>query len=119
MKARGLITSPAFILLKAADHFAQPTTAVNQLWQTDFTYLRVVGWGWFYLSTVLDDFSRYILAWQLCTTMTAADVTETLRLALNAAGLNSTTVQQRPGCSAITDRPTCRPNWALGWISTA
>jgi putative transposase len=53
-------------------------------WQTDFTYLRVVGWGWFYLSTVLDDFSRYILAWKLCTTMTAADVTETLRLALNA-----------------------------------
>jgi putative transposase len=96
LKARGLITSPAFILLKAADRFAQPTTAVNQLWQTDFTYLRVVSWGWFYLSTVLDDFSRYILAWKLCATMTAADVTETLRLALNAAGLNRATVQQRP-----------------------
>jgi putative transposase len=96
LKARRLITSPAFILLKAADHFAHPTTAVNELWQTDFTYLRVVGWGWFYLSTVLDDFSRYILAWKLCTTMTAADVTETLRLALTAAGLNSATVQQRP-----------------------
>jgi integrase-like protein len=60
LKAHWLITSPAFILLKAADLFAQPTTAPNQLWQTDFTYLRVVGWGWFYLSTVLDDFSRYI-----------------------------------------------------------
>jgi putative transposase len=96
LKAHGLITSPAFILLQAADRFAQPTTAINQLWQTDFTYLRVVGWGWFYLSTVLDDFSRYILAWKLCTTMTAADVTETLRLALNAAGLNRATVQQRP-----------------------
>jgi transposase InsO family protein len=96
LKARGLITSPAFILLKAADHFAQPTTAINQLWQTDFTYLRVIGWGWFYLSTVLDDFSRYILAWKLCTTMTAADVTETLRLALHAAGLNQVTVRQRP-----------------------
>jgi putative transposase len=96
LKAQGLITSPAFILLKAADRFAQPTTAINQLWQTDFTYLRVVGWGWFYLSTVLDDFSRYILAWKLCTTMTAADVTETLRLALNTAGLNRATVQRRP-----------------------
>ena len=96
LKARDLITSPAFILLKAADHFAQPTTAPNQLWQTDFTYLRVIGWGWFYLSTVLDDFSRYILAWKLCTTMTATDVTETLRLALNAAGLNHATVQHRP-----------------------
>ena len=63
LKAHDLITSPAFILMKAADRFAHPTTAPNQLWQTDFTYLRVIGWGWFYLSTVLDDFSRYILAW--------------------------------------------------------
>jgi putative transposase len=61
LKAHDLITSPAFILMKAADTFAHPTTAPNQLWQTDFTYLRVIGWGWFYLSTVLDDFSRYIL----------------------------------------------------------
>jgi putative transposase len=28
--------------------------------------LKVIGWGWFYLSTVLDDYSRYILAWKLC-----------------------------------------------------
>jgi len=43
LKAHDLITSPAFILMKAADTFAQPTTAPNQLWQTDFTYLRVIG----------------------------------------------------------------------------
>src|SRR5262245_23349398 len=53
LKDHGLITSPAFILMKAADRFANPTTAPNQLWQTDFTYLKVIGWGWFYLSTVL------------------------------------------------------------------
>ena len=96
LKAHDLITSPAFILMKAADHFAQPTTAPNQLWQTDFTYLRVIGWGWFYLSTVLDDFSRYILAWKLCTTMTATDVADTLRMALDAAGLERVGVQHRP-----------------------
>ena len=50
LKAHDLITSPAFILMKAADQFANPTTAPNQLWQTDFTYLKVIGWGWFYLS---------------------------------------------------------------------
>ena len=96
LKARDLITSPAFILMQAADRFSQPTTAINQLWQTDFTYLKVVGWGWYYLSTVLDDYSRYIVAWKLCTSMTARDVSETLERALEAAGLDRRPAEQRP-----------------------
>ena len=48
----------------------------------------MTGWGWFYLSTILDDFSRYIIAWKLCTTMKAEDVTDTLKLALQASGLD-------------------------------
>ena len=96
LKAHDLITSPAFILMKAADTFAHPTTAPNQLWQTDFTYLRVIGWGWFYLSTVLDDFSRYILAWKLCTSMTATDVSDTLAMALRSSGLQRARVRHRP-----------------------
>ena len=56
LKAQDLITSPAFMVLQAADRFPHPTTAPNQLWQTDFTYLKVIGWGWYYLSTVLDDY---------------------------------------------------------------
>jgi putative transposase len=66
LKALDLIASPAFIVMKAAEEFADKTTAPNQLWQTDFTYLKVIGWGWFYLSSVLDDFSRYIIASKLC-----------------------------------------------------
>jgi putative transposase len=96
LKAHDLITSPAFIVMKAADEFKDKTTAPNELWQTDFTYLKVTGWGWFYLSTVLDDFSRYIVAWKLCTTMTAGDVTETLDLALQAAGLDQANIVHRP-----------------------
>jgi transposase InsO family protein len=96
LRAEGLITSPAFIVIKAADRFANPTTAVKQLWQTDFTYLKVTGWGWYYLSTMLDDFSRYIVAFKLCTTMTAADVTATLGLALQASGLDCLPVDRRP-----------------------
>jgi putative transposase len=96
LKAHDLITSPAFIVVKAADEFKDKTTAPNQLWQTDFTYLKVTGWGWFYLSTVLDDFSRYIIAWKLCATMKADDVTATLSLALEASGLDQATVLHRP-----------------------
>ena len=87
---------PGLYPMKAADRFADPTTAPNQLWQTDFTYLKVIGWGWFYLSTVLDDFSRYILAWKLCTTMAASDVSDTLQVALQASGLDQVKVLHRP-----------------------
>jgi putative transposase len=96
LKAQDLVTSPAFVVIKAADEFRDKTTAPNQLWQTDFTYLKVIGWGWFYLSTILDDFSRYIIAWKLCATMKAGDVTDTLELALRASGCNSARVAQRP-----------------------
>jgi putative transposase len=96
LKAHDLITSPAFVVLKAADEFGDKTTAPNQLWQTDFTYLKVIGWGWFYLSTILDDFSRYIIAWKLCTTMKATDVTDTLGMALEASGLDQVNLAHRP-----------------------
>jgi len=96
LKALDLITSPAFVVIKAADEFKDKTTAPNQMWQTDFTYLKVIGWGWFYLSTILDDFSRYIIAWKLCTGMAASDVQDTLNLALEASGLDHAKIMHRP-----------------------
>jgi transposase InsO family protein len=94
LKAHDLITSPAFVVIKAADAFKDKTTAPNQLWQSDFTYLKVIGWGWFYLSTILDDYARYIIACKLCTSMRSDDVTETLKLALEAPGCDSATGQR-------------------------
>ena len=96
LKALDLITSPAFIVIKAASEFTDKTTAINQLWQTDFTYLKVIGWGWFYLSTILDDYSRYIISWKLCTNMRTEDVTDTLDLALAASGCGQVHVAHKP-----------------------
>ena len=96
LKEQDLIASPAFVVIKAAEEFKDKTTAINQLWQTDFTYLKVIGWGWFYLSTILDDYSRYIISWKLCTTMKAGDVTDTLELALAASGCDQATVLHKP-----------------------
>lgn len=96
LKSYDLITSPAYVVLSAADEFHDKTTRPNQLWQTDFTYLKVIGWGWFYLSTILDDYSCYIIAWKLCTTMQSGDVTDTLDLALQASGCDQATVLHKP-----------------------
>ena len=71
---RGVTCTVALIVIKAANEFHDKTVAPNEMWQTDFTYLKIIGWGWHYLSTILDHFSRYIIAWKLCTTMKAQDV---------------------------------------------
>ena len=96
LKAQGLITSPAYIVMKAANEFKDKTTAPNQMWQTDFTYFKIIGWGWFYLSTILDDFSRYIVAWKLCDGMKYEDVAETVKLALEASGQDKAPKHKRP-----------------------
>ena len=80
----------------AAKSFRHPTRRPNELWQTDFTYLQVVGWGWYYLSTVLDDYARYIIAWMLRMSMLAADVKETLDLARAKTGIDRVRVVHRP-----------------------
>ena len=96
LKAYDLITSPAFVVLSAVKTFAHPTHRPNELWQTDFTYLHVVGWGWYYLSMVLDDYSRYILAWTLRLTMQATDVMETLDLVRASIGPGRPSTASRP-----------------------
>jgi len=96
LKAHDLITSPAYILMEAADKFQHPTSRVNEIWQTDFTYCKIIGWGWYFLSTVLDDFSRFIIAWRLCTTMSTRDVSDTLDDALRFTGLDQVKVRHKP-----------------------
>ena len=96
LKSYDLITSPAYILMSASDSFRNPTSHVNELWQTDFTYFRVVGWGWYFMSTILDDYSRYIITWKLFKTMAADDVKETLDEAIRATGVEHVKVNHKP-----------------------
>ncbi len=96
LKSYDLITSPAYILMSAGNAFTNPTKQVNEMWQTDFTYFKVVGWGWYYLSSILDDFSRFIIAWELCTTMAAGDVQSTLNKAIAFTGVDRVKVKHRP-----------------------
>ncbi len=89
LKRRGLITSPAHILMRADKEFKDKTIRVNQMWQTDFTYFKIIGWGWYYLSTVLDDYSRYIVSWELCEHMKSEDAKRTIKTALQHTRLKN------------------------------
>ena len=96
LKAHDLVTRPARVVIKAADAFKDKTVRPNPLWQTDFTYLKVMGWGWLYRPTLLDEDSRYLIAWKRWTTMKAEDITATLELALEASGCERATVVHKP-----------------------
>ena len=89
LRKRGLITSPAWIVMQAADEFKDKTSRINQQWQTDFTYFKIIGWGWYYLTTVMDDYSRYIITWELCTNMESSDAKRVLGKALTKTGLET------------------------------
>jgi transposase InsO family protein len=105
LKARGLVSSPAYRIISAGEKFEHPTRRTNELWQTDFTYFRIINWGWYYLLSVLDDYSRYIIAWKLCTTMKTDDVKTVLEIALAVTGVTNVRVYNRP--RLLSDNGSC------------
>ncbi len=111
LKAHDLITSPAYVVIKAADAFHMKTTRPNEMWQTDFTYFKIIGWGWMYLSTVLDDFSRYIIPWKLCTNMRAEDVADNCTSPSRPRAVTAPRCCTNPDCSATTAPATSPANW--------
>lgn len=96
LKKYDLVPSPNYIVMSAADQFQHPTTRINEMWQTDFTYFKIISWGWYYLGSILDDHSRYIIAWKLFTSMATTDVKELLDLAVAKTGIEHVAVRHRP-----------------------
>lgn len=80
--------------LPAAKEYHRKTTGPHQLWATDASYFRVVSWGYYYLVTVMDDFSRFILAWKLQQDMTATSFIEVVQDAVDATGMTATPVEE-------------------------
>ena len=117
LKSLDLVTSTAFIAIKAADEFRDKTTEINQLWQTDFTYLKGIGWGWMYLSTILDDYSRDMIAWKPCTTMKTGNANDTLTLALQASGCDQAHVMNKPRRYRTTGQVTSLASSLNGWVT--
>lgn len=102
LKSEGLIQQDQQKTFPAGAEYRVKTTRPNQQWQTDATYLLVKNWGWYYLISVLDDFSRRILAWRLQSAMTAGDFSDVVEAAWEAAGLHSLPAAERP--RLVTDR---------------
>ena len=94
LKREGLVKSPE-MKLAAAKEYHTKTTRPHQMWATDASYFRVVGWGYYYLVTVMDDYSRFILAWKLQKDMSSDSLIEVVQEAVDATGMTDVPVEDR------------------------
>ena len=81
--------------LAASKEYQHKTTGPHQLWATDASYFRVVGWGYYYLVTVMDDYSRFILAWKVQRDMTANSLIEVVQEAVDSTGMTDVPLEDR------------------------
>lgn len=79
----------------AASEYHNKTKRPHQMWATDASYFRVVGWGYYYLVTVMDDYSRFILGWKLQKDMSANSLIEVVQEAVDATGMTDVPVEDR------------------------
>jgi putative transposase len=95
LKRHGLIQEVELKGFPAGKEYRVKTTRVNEQWQSDASYFFVVGWGWYYLISVLDDYSRYILAWDLKRDMTAGSMSEIVQQAVEWTEMERVPVEDR------------------------
>jgi len=95
LKREGLIKPAEVVGFKAGKEYHRKTKAPNELWATDCAHLKVVDWGWYYLVTVIDDYSRFILAWELKSDMAAESLIDVVQQAVDLTGMTSVAVEDR------------------------
>jgi transposase InsO family protein len=94
LRREGLVKRPE-VQLVAGKEYHTKTTRPHQMWATDASYFRVVGWGYYYLVTVMDDYSRFIQAWKLQKDMSANSLIEVVQEAVDATGMTDVPVEDR------------------------
>ena len=81
--------------LLAGKEYQRKTSGPHQMWATDASYFPVVSWGYYYMVTVMDDYSRSILAWKLQLDMTSDSLIQVVQLAIDATGMTEVPVAER------------------------
>jgi len=125
LRREGLVKRLEVQLVVGKEYHAK-TTGPHQMWATDASYFRVVGWGYYYLVTVMDGHSRFILTWKLQRDMAADSLIEVIPEAVDATGMAEVPVEDRtkllsdngPGYVSMAFLGTTCTWWASGtsWL---
>lgn len=92
LKAHGLLLPRAAEQAPAAKEWRHKTTRINQIWQSDATRFFVPDWGHWWLVSVLDDYSRRILAWEVVPDVQTPSLAGVIQAAVEATGLEQAPV---------------------------
>ena len=95
LKRHGLVREVKLQGFPAGKEYRVKTVRINEQWQSDASYFFVVGWGWYYLISVMDDFSRMILAWDLMLDMTAESIGDIVEEAVRFTGMRNVPVEDK------------------------
>jgi putative transposase len=95
LKREGLIKPAEVVGFKAGKEYHRKTKRPNELWATDCSHIKVFDWGWYYLVTVMDDYSRFILAWELKSDMAAGSLIDVVQKAVDVTGMTDIPVEDR------------------------
>ena len=95
LRREGLVKRAEVKGFAAGKEYHRKTRRPNEMWATDCSYLRVVSWGYYYLITVMDDYSRYILGWELKRDMTADSLIDVVQLAVDTTGMGEVPIKDR------------------------
>ncbi len=95
LKQEGLIKPAEVVGSKTGKEYHRKTKRPNELWSTDCAHLKVIDWGWYYLVTVMDDYSRFILAWELKSDMAAGSLIDVVQKAVDFTGMTDVPVEDR------------------------
>jgi len=95
LKREGLIKPVEIVGFKAGKEYHRKTKRANELWATDCSHIKVIDWGWYYLVTVMDDYSRFILAWELKSDMASNSLIDVVQKAVDATSMTDVPVEDR------------------------
>lgn len=95
LKREGLVKAAEVLGFKADREYHRKTSRIHELWATDCAHLKVEGWGWYYLVTVMDDFSRFILGWELQANMAAPSLIEVVQQAVDLTRMTDVPIEDR------------------------
>jgi len=87
LKAEGLLPDRAADQVPAAKEFRHKTKRPHELWQSDATRFFIPGWGYYWMVSVLDDYSRKILAWDLVGDIQTPSLAGVIQLVVEATGV--------------------------------